>query len=127
MGVRIPLHIPLQDQSPQACQARYALALAMSAANPKGFRTPSGKRHSRPSLVERTAIAAGQMEPPVLERSARGLRKLAARRAHIGAVKERRGGEPRDRSASKIRHDTHEDDFVVVTAGEEFAIKGLFA
>ena len=38
--MRIPLHIPRDDKSPEADARRYELHSAMMRLNPKGFRTP---------------------------------------------------------------------------------------
>lgn len=42
--MKIPLHLKADDYSPRACEKRLALWMAMTRANPIGFRTQSRKK-----------------------------------------------------------------------------------
>jgi hypothetical protein len=59
--MRVPLHLKQNDTSPKANMMRLELHMRLSALNPKGWRTPSGKAgrtkkaHRIPSRLERMA------------------------------------------------------------------------
>lgn len=81
-------------------------ATLMAARNLSGFRQP-GRRPGSTSLVERLAIAAGQLEPePTYRPSARGDRKRKRRAETRTKIREQyaREAERRAHEAEILRH-----------------------